>query len=168
MWLRPKPPRPSLRMRRVTSSALNKFSMILRSLFTLLLLSCCAFAQDNPGWQSSEQPLPEQSVDWLSSSGHTGSGGTNPAPAPDEPPLKVVADRLLVGSADVVAERLAAEIERLQPTHISGFMAVPGIEQKRVLKSMELFGSKVMPLLAKRFGDLAAVGVPTPMVKTAA
>ncbi len=89
-------------------------------------------------------------------------------PAPDEPPLKVVADRLLVGSADVVAERLAAEIERLQPTHISGFMAVPGIEQKRVLKSMELFGSKVMPLLAKRFGDLAAVGVPTPMVKTAA
>ena len=71
-------------------------------------------------------------------------------PAPDEPPLEVIADRLLVGSADVVAERLAAEIETLQPTHISAFMAIPGIEQRSVLKSMEAFGAKVMPQLAWR------------------
>ena len=89
-------------------------------------------------------------------------------PAPDEPDLGVVADRLLVGSAEVVAERLSAEIETLQPTHISAFMAVPGIEQKRVLKSMEAFGAKVMPLLNKRFGDLAEVGTPTPRFAPAA
>lgn len=81
-------------------------------------------------------------------------------PAPDEPPLEVIADRLLVGSADVVAERLAAEIEALQPTHISAFMAIPGIEQRSVLKSMETFGAKVMPQLAKRFGNMAGIGAP--------
>lgn len=89
-------------------------------------------------------------------------------PAPDEPPLEVVADRMLVGSAERVAERLALEIERLQPTHISGFMAIPGIPQRRVLKSMEDFGAKVMPLLTKRFGDLSKVGVPGPRTKAAA
>lgn len=89
-------------------------------------------------------------------------------PAPDEPPLEVVADRLLVGSAEVVAEKLIAEIERLEPTHISAFMAIPGIAQNRVLASMESFGKNVMPLLAKRFGDLSNVGVPAPRIKAAA
>lgn len=88
-------------------------------------------------------------------------------PAPDEPPLENIADRMLVGPADVVANRLIGEIERLQPTHISGFMAVPGIEQKRVLKSMEAFGAKVMPKLAKHFGDLSKVGAPPPGVRVA-
>jgi alkanesulfonate monooxygenase SsuD/methylene tetrahydromethanopterin reductase-like flavin-dependent oxidoreductase (luciferase family) len=89
-------------------------------------------------------------------------------PAPDEPPLDIIADRLLVGSAEVVAERLAAEIETLQPTHVSAFMALPGIEQKRILKSMEAFGAKVMPLLNRRFGDLAKVGTPAPQPVSAA
>lgn len=80
-------------------------------------------------------------------------------PAPDEPALEEIVDRLLVGSAEVVAEKLVREIERLQPTHISGFMAMPGIDQKRVLKSMEAFGTKVMPVLTKRFGDLGKIGV---------
>jgi alkanesulfonate monooxygenase SsuD/methylene tetrahydromethanopterin reductase-like flavin-dependent oxidoreductase (luciferase family) len=89
-------------------------------------------------------------------------------PAPDEPPLEEIAERMLVGSADVVAGKLIAEIERLEPTHISAFMAVPGIEQKRVLASMEAFGKKVMPQLTKHFGDLSKVGVPAPRIKAAA
>jgi len=89
-------------------------------------------------------------------------------PAPDEPPLETIADRLLVGSPEVVAERLAGEIEKLQPTHISAFMAIPGLEQRQVLRSMEAFGAKVMPLLEKRFCDLAKIGVPAPRIKSAA
>jgi alkanesulfonate monooxygenase SsuD/methylene tetrahydromethanopterin reductase-like flavin-dependent oxidoreductase (luciferase family) len=89
-------------------------------------------------------------------------------PAPDEPPLEVVADRLLVGSAETVAEKLVREIETLQPTHISAFMAIPGIDQRRILTSMETFGAKVMPALAKHFGDLGNVGVPAPRAKAAA
>jgi alkanesulfonate monooxygenase SsuD/methylene tetrahydromethanopterin reductase-like flavin-dependent oxidoreductase (luciferase family) len=81
-------------------------------------------------------------------------------PAPDEPPLEEIADRLLIGDPERVAEKLAREIDVLQPTHISCFMAIPGIEQKRVLRSIERFGTEVMPLLTKRFGDLSRIGVP--------
>ena len=70
-------------------------------------------------------------------------------PAPDEPPLEEIASRLLVGDAEVVAERLAREIETLRPMHISCFMGIPGLEQSRVLRSMERFGAEVMPMLAK-------------------
>lgn len=83
-------------------------------------------------------------------------------PAPDEPPLEAVADRMLVGDAETVAAKLIKEIEALEPTHISAFMAIPGIEQKRVLKSMERFGKDVMPRLTKHFGDLSKVGIPAP------
>jgi alkanesulfonate monooxygenase SsuD/methylene tetrahydromethanopterin reductase-like flavin-dependent oxidoreductase (luciferase family) len=89
-------------------------------------------------------------------------------PAPDEPPLETVADRMLVGDAETVAQRLGDEIERLQPTHVSAFMAVPGIAQDRVMKSMEAFGSKVMPKLRARFGDLSKVGTPVPRPRVAA
>lgn len=66
-------------------------------------------------------------------------------PAPDEPPLEEIAARLLVGDAEEVAEKLAREIGTLQPTHISCFMALPGMPQERVLRSMERFGAEVMP-----------------------
>jgi alkanesulfonate monooxygenase SsuD/methylene tetrahydromethanopterin reductase-like flavin-dependent oxidoreductase (luciferase family) len=89
-------------------------------------------------------------------------------PAPDEPPLETIADRMLVGDAELVAQRLGDEIERLQPTHVSAFMAVPGIAQDRVMKSMEAFGAKVLPRLRERFGDLSKVGAPVPRLRAAA
>jgi alkanesulfonate monooxygenase SsuD/methylene tetrahydromethanopterin reductase-like flavin-dependent oxidoreductase (luciferase family) len=83
-------------------------------------------------------------------------------PAPDEPPLETIADRLVVGSAERCAEKLAGEIAELRPTHLSCFMAIPGIEPKRILRSMERFGSEVMPRLAKHFGGLERVGAAEP------
>jgi len=82
--------------------------------------------------------------------------------APDEPPLDIIADRLLVGDPERCAAKLAEEITELRPTHISCFMALPGIEPMRILKSMERFGSEVMPLLSKHFGGLDRVGAPEP------
>jgi alkanesulfonate monooxygenase SsuD/methylene tetrahydromethanopterin reductase-like flavin-dependent oxidoreductase (luciferase family) len=69
-------------------------------------------------------------------------------PASDEPPLDEIASRLLVGDAEEVTEKLAREIGTLKPTHISCFMAIPGMPQARVLRSMERFGAEVMPRLA--------------------
>jgi hypothetical protein len=46
-------------------------------------------------------------------------------------------------------------------------MAIPGIEQRSVLKSMETFGAKVMPQLAKRFGNMAGIGAPARHVAVA-
>jgi len=79
-------------------------------------------------------------------------------PAADEPSLEEIAERLPIGSPEVVAERLARDIDALNPDHISCFMAIPGISQDRTLKSMERFGAEVVPLLEKRYGDLSRLG----------
>ncbi|HBQ34119.1 MAG TPA: LLM class flavin-dependent oxidoreductase [Ochrobactrum anthropi] len=83
-------------------------------------------------------------------------------PAADEPSLEEIAARLPIGDPDTVAERLAADIEASIPSHISMFMAIPGLDQTEILKSMERFGSEVLPRLEKRFGDLTKIGVPVP------
>ena len=81
-------------------------------------------------------------------------------PAADEPPLEEIASRLVVGDADTCAERLATEISALQPVHISCFMGLPAMPQARILRSMERFGSEVMPKLERHFGGLAHIGHP--------
>lgn len=81
-------------------------------------------------------------------------------PAADEPPLEVIADRLLVGDADTVAARLVDEIKTLQPTHISCFMAIPGIEQRQVMKSMERFGKDVLPKVEDQIGKVSKLSLP--------
>ena len=79
-------------------------------------------------------------------------------PAPDEPPLEEIANRLVIGDAETCAARLAAEIEALQPVHVSCFMGLPGLPQARTLRSMERFGAEVMPVLERHFGGLAQIG----------
>lgn len=76
-------------------------------------------------------------------------------PADGEPPLDDIVSRLPIGDPETVAERLAKDIEALGPKHISCFMAIPGLDQTKILRSMERFGSEVVPLLEKRFGRLA-------------
>jgi len=75
-------------------------------------------------------------------------------PAADEPPLDEIVDRLLIGDPATVAEKLAREIETVTPTHISCFMGIPGLSQPEMLRSIEQFGTRVVPLLEKRFGPL--------------
>jgi alkanesulfonate monooxygenase SsuD/methylene tetrahydromethanopterin reductase-like flavin-dependent oxidoreductase (luciferase family) len=79
-------------------------------------------------------------------------------PAPDEPPLETIADRLVVGDAESCAEKLIRELEALKPAHVSCFMALPGLPQDRILRSIERFGSEVLPRVAKHFGGLERVG----------
>ena len=79
-------------------------------------------------------------------------------PAADEPELDEIAKRLPIGDPDTVAERLARDIEALGPSHISLFMAIPGLTQAQILASMERFAGEVIPLLEQRFGDLGRLG----------
>jgi alkanesulfonate monooxygenase SsuD/methylene tetrahydromethanopterin reductase-like flavin-dependent oxidoreductase (luciferase family) len=69
-------------------------------------------------------------------------------PATEEPPLDEIEKRLLIGDAETVAERLAEEIDVLKLTHMSCFMAIPGLDQKAILRSIESFGKNVMPLVS--------------------
>jgi len=81
-------------------------------------------------------------------------------PAEDEPDLEEIARRLPIGDPETVAERLAQDIERLSPEHISCFMGIAGLSQAETLSSIERFGSEVIPLLERRFGDLSRLGKP--------
>ena len=84
------------------------------------------------------------------------------APARGEPPLEVIARNALIGSAEKIAEQLVAELRRLGPTHLSCFFAFGGLDQARVLRSIERFTEEVVPLVEKAVGPLANVGVPVP------
>jgi alkanesulfonate monooxygenase SsuD/methylene tetrahydromethanopterin reductase-like flavin-dependent oxidoreductase (luciferase family) len=70
-------------------------------------------------------------------------------PQPGEPTLDELADRLIIGDPETVAARLDKQFETLKPTHWSLFMALPGIAPEKTLRSMELFGSDVMPHLQR-------------------
>lgn len=58
-------------------------------------------------------------------------------------------DHLLVGTPEMVAQ----QIVRLRATtgfdHLMTFMTVPGVDHRSVMRSIELFGSEVMPLVEK-------------------
>ncbi len=88
-------------------------------------------------------------------------------PAADEPPLDEIVGRMLIGDPETVAEKLAREIEALQPRHISCFMGIPGMSQPEILKSIERFGAEVLPRLERHFGGLAKVGSPPPRAAAA-
>lgn len=79
-------------------------------------------------------------------------------PAADEPALEEIVARLPIGDAETVAKRIADDIEVLGPDHISCFMAIPGMKQGQILRSMERFGAEVLPMLTKRYGDLSKLG----------
>lgn len=91
-------------------------------------------------------------------------------PAADEPSLDEIVQRLPIGDPDTVAERLARDIEAVNPSHISLFMAIPGLSQAQILESMRRFGTEVIPRLQQRFGDLRKIGHASspPLASTAA
>jgi alkanesulfonate monooxygenase SsuD/methylene tetrahydromethanopterin reductase-like flavin-dependent oxidoreductase (luciferase family) len=89
-------------------------------------------------------------------------------PAADEPPLDEIVERLLIGDAETVAEKLTREIEAIGPTHISCFMGIPGLSQREILASIEQFGTRVVPLLEKRFGPLRDLAAARAKAMTAA
>ena len=73
-------------------------------------------------------------------------------PFPNEPSLDEVAGNIIAGGTEAVAERLASEIELYGPSHMSIYFAVGDMESRAVMTSMELFQTKVVPLLEVHFG----------------
>lgn len=74
------------------------------------------------------------------------------APFPNEPTLDEIADNLIVGNAQRVAERLCNEIELYGPRHMSIYFAVGDMPHAAVLDSIEQFATKVIPLVEAHFG----------------
>jgi alkanesulfonate monooxygenase SsuD/methylene tetrahydromethanopterin reductase-like flavin-dependent oxidoreductase (luciferase family) len=89
-------------------------------------------------------------------------------PLPNEITVEQMADNLLVGDAETVAERLAAEIRAANPHHVMFHVQVGGSRQDQALRTIETFATDVRPMLEKELGPLDAIGAePRPRMAAA-
>jgi len=79
-------------------------------------------------------------------------------PLANEPPLETFRDNLIIGPASYVAERIAEEIRAVDPIHYNAFFQFGDMPIAQARRSLERFGSEVLPLLEKEFGSLDAIG----------
>lgn len=80
-------------------------------------------------------------------------------PLPDEPGLEVFRDNVIIGDAHHVAERIVAEIRRIDPVHYNCFFQFGEMPIAMARRSLERFGREVMPLLDKTLGSLGGPGL---------
>ncbi|WGF89742.1 LLM class flavin-dependent oxidoreductase [Marinivivus vitaminiproducens] len=79
-------------------------------------------------------------------------------PIADEPPLETFRDNLIIGDAHHVAERMAEELRRLNPSHYNCFFQFGAMPYAMTKGSMERFARDVVPLLEKEVGPLDRIG----------
>ena len=79
-------------------------------------------------------------------------------PIEGEPTLKEIGKRAIIGHPEKCAAQLIAEVRTLGPEHISCVMQFGGLTGAQVMRSMALFGSKVIPAMERELGDLAGYG----------
>jgi alkanesulfonate monooxygenase SsuD/methylene tetrahydromethanopterin reductase-like flavin-dependent oxidoreductase (luciferase family) len=65
-----------------------------------------------------------------------------------------------IGDPQTVAEKLVEEIRGAGPTHIALYMTIGATDHAQALRSIERFGSEVVPLIERELGPLAGVNVP--------
>ena len=83
-------------------------------------------------------------------------------PLDGELTLDDIENNALIGGPEQVAEQLIAEIEAIDPCHISLFVQFGSLPQSIVMQSMTLFGEKVLPEVIKHFGGLENIGMNIP------
>lgn len=74
-------------------------------------------------------------------------------PLPDEPPLETFRDNVIIGPPALVAERILAEVEAMDPTHYNMFFQFGDMPLALAARSLERFGAEVLPILRR---ELAA------------
>ncbi len=75
-------------------------------------------------------------------------------PYKGEPPMEEFAKHVLIGDAEMVAERMAALIGAAGPKHMLLHFQAGASPQKTALRSIEQFATKVRPMLEKQLGPL--------------
>jgi alkanesulfonate monooxygenase SsuD/methylene tetrahydromethanopterin reductase-like flavin-dependent oxidoreductase (luciferase family) len=68
-------------------------------------------------------------------------------PFEGEPDVDYILANAPVGDPEIVAERLAKDVAALSPYQLSIHMTYTGLPQSTVLRSLELFGERVLPRL---------------------
>jgi alkanesulfonate monooxygenase SsuD/methylene tetrahydromethanopterin reductase-like flavin-dependent oxidoreductase (luciferase family) len=65
-----------------------------------------------------------------------------------------------IGDPETVAEKLVAEIRAVGPSHIALYMTIGAVDHGQVMRSIERFGSEVVPLIERELGPLCGVNGP--------
>jgi alkanesulfonate monooxygenase SsuD/methylene tetrahydromethanopterin reductase-like flavin-dependent oxidoreductase (luciferase family) len=90
-----------------------------------------------------------------------------PIPYKDEPTPEQIVDNVIIGSPEHCASRIIAEARTVKMSNLSCFMQFGGMEGRRALRSLERFGTDVVPLLERELGPVT-VGRPRSTVAKAA
>ena len=80
-------------------------------------------------------------------------------PYKNEPPMAELAQNVLVGDAETVAERLVALVRAARPKHMLLHFQAGASPQKAALRSIEAFAERVRPMLEKALGPLDRLGI---------
>ena len=78
-------------------------------------------------------------------------------PMPDEISLEEMADNMLVGDVETIAEQLTEEIRRARPAHVMFHLQVGASSFEKAMRSIELFASDIRPAVEKVLGPLDAL-----------
>ena len=78
-------------------------------------------------------------------------------PVANEPTLEEILEHAPIGDPTRVAEVLADDIRRLRPSHLSLMMQFGSLPQSLAVKSLQLLGSEVLPILEKELGNLRTI-----------
>ena len=81
-------------------------------------------------------------------------------PMRNELPLEDMAENLLVGDVETVAERLTAEIRAARPSHMMFHFQVGGSSHAAAMDSMEKLMTRIKPLVEAELGPLDSFGAP--------
>lgn len=84
---------------------------------------------------------------------------------PGEVPLEETIGNIICGDAHHVAERIVAEIHRMDPVHYSTFFNFGDMPIEWASGSLERFGKEVIPLIEKEVGPLNRFGVQSQVAK---
>jgi alkanesulfonate monooxygenase SsuD/methylene tetrahydromethanopterin reductase-like flavin-dependent oxidoreductase (luciferase family) len=83
-------------------------------------------------------------------------------PIPNEISLEQMADNLLVGDCETIAERLCAEIRAAKPAHMMFHFQVGGSSHQAAMTTMEKLKTQIQPLVERELGPLESLGPPLP------
>ena len=75
---------------------------------------------------------------------------------PGEPTDEEILERVIIGSAEDCARKLLRDWHAVRPSHISCFTHFGGIDNRRVLASLERFGRDVTPAVARAIASETA------------
>lgn len=85
-------------------------------------------------------------------------------PFENEPTLESIAQNLMIGDPERVADMLIAEIKALKPKHMCFHFQVGDFAHADALRSIELFATQVVPRVTAELGPLDEIGVTMPRV----